>query len=461
MAQALLTMLPVAQPGVVLQRYTHVLVEGPNMNSLFRNLVVALFLVQAFSPPSWSQLVNGRIISSVYSWERFDTVAVSNRLTRGFLSALIDVSQGNFSLHTHLQGAMTAGNGAGDQEMRTFFLYGTWKNIGNAVDLSFGRLPFYAGVGNGTLDGARVVTHVANNTYRVTLYGGANVPTDLALKGWRRLKENYTVGGQILTSAIPHTRVGISYIRRLRELEAYWALRADSLFNPIQVYVTPDPRKEQLGSVDASYRIGVLSAYGRYDYDVNNKKTQRGQLSLQVGITDDIALSADYIHRAPRLPFNSFFSVFEVSSLDEVEGGVDVLLLPRIRSYVRGAYVQYEGDNSFRYTVGVATDYASIAYRGNTGYAGELNSISVQGTYPLFNRLLSPSLGFSFYSYRLSSAAERVDAISGLIGATIRPAIPVSFDVQVQWLRNRIYENDVRVFGRLNYWFSEQISLLD
>ncbi|MDH3251321.1 MAG: hypothetical protein OEM41_00940, partial [Ignavibacteria bacterium] len=348
------------------------------MNSFSRNLLVTLLIVLAASPPSMSQLVNGRIISSMYSWERFDTVNVSNRLTRGFLSAILDVAQDDFSLHTHLQGAATGGKSVGDGEVRTFYLYGTLKNLGDVVDLSLGRIPIFAGVGNGTIDGARVVTYFAENTVRATFYGGANVPTDLTLKGWGPLKNNYTVGGQVHTSAIENARVGISYIKRVRELDAYWALRADSLFNPVQVYITPDPRKVQLGSLDASYRIGEVFAYGRYDYDADNKKTQRGQLSVQVSVTDDIALAADYIHRAPRLPFNSFFSVFEVSTIDEVEGGVDVLLFPRVRSYLRGAYVQYEGDNSFRYTIGVATDYASVSYRGNTGYAGELSSITVQ-----------------------------------------------------------------------------------
>jgi hypothetical protein len=406
----------------------------------------------------FSQMVSGRIVSSVYSWKRFDSVDVSNRYSRGFLSAIIDVSEGDISLHTNFQGAATARkNVIEDKEVRTYALYATWKNIGDMVDLSVGRFPFFAGVGNGTVDGIRLVDYFCDNTMKLTVYGGANVPVDFTLNGWRPLDKNFTLGGQFITSAIAHTRLGLSYVSRARDFEAYQALRADSLFNPVEITVTPDPRKEQLGSLDLSYRLGVLSAYGRYDYDINDKSTRRGQVDVQLGITDDIQLSGSYIHRAPIIPLHSFFSVFTVHTTDEVEGGVDVLLLPRVRAYVRGAYVRYEGDKSFRYTIGVANDYANLSYRGNSGYAGELNSVSCQGLYPLFDRFLTPTIGLSYYSYKLSAAAAREEAITGLLGATVRPDLPVSLDVQMQWLRNRVYNNDVRVYAQLNYWFSERL----
>jgi hypothetical protein len=428
------------------------------MNRTLKALVTALFVVLIPCSSSFSQMVSGRIVSSVYSWKQFDSVDVSNRYARGFLSTIIDVSEGDFSLHTNLQGAATAREKViEDKEVRTYSLYASWKNIFDVVDLSVGRMPFFAGVGNGTLDGLRLGHYFSDNTMKITVYGGANVPVDLTLSDWRPLAKNFTFGGQFVTSAISHTRLGVSFISRARELEAYQALRADSLFNPIEVTVTPDPRKEQLGSLDLSYRIGLVSAYGRYDYDIIDKSTRRGQVDVQLGITDDIQLSGSYIHRAPIIPLNSFFSVFTVHTTDEVEGGVDVLLLPRLRTYVRGAYVRYEGDKSFRYTVGIANDYANLSYRGNSGYAGELNSVSCQGLYPLFDRFLTPTIGLSYYSYRLSAAAAREEAITGLLGATVRPDLPVSFDVQVQWLRNAVYNNDVRIFAQLNYWFSERL----
>ncbi len=428
------------------------------MNRIPRSIIAVLIFGLIPTSSLFSQMVSGRIVSSIYSWKRFDSVDVSNRWSRGFLSAIVDVSEGDFSLHTNLQGAATARkNVIEDKDVRTYNLYATWKNMCDVVDFSVGRIPFFAGVGIGTLDGIRLSSYFSDNTMKVTLYGGANVPVNYTLNGWRPLDKNFTLGGQFITSAIPNIRLGVSIVSRLRELEAYQALRADSLFNPIEITVSPDPRREQLGSVDLSYRLGIVSAYGRYDYDVNEKSTRRGQVNVDVAVTDDIELSGSFIHRAPIIPFNSFFSVFTIHTTDEVEGGVDVLLLPRLRTFVRGAYVRYEGDKSFRYTIGLANDYASLSYRGNSGYAGELNSVSCQGLYPLFDRFLTPTIGLSYYSYRLSAAAAREEAMTGLLGATVRPDLPVSLDVQVQWLRNKVYNNDVRIFGQLNYWFSTRL----
>jgi hypothetical protein len=194
---------------------------------------------------------------------------------------------------------------------------------------------------------------------------------------------------------------------------------------------------------------------------VNNSQTQRAQFRIQYKASEDISLSGEYIHRAPRIPFNSFFSVFNPFSVDEFEGGVDVILLPQIRTYVRGAFVDYKDENSFRYTFGAASEYVSASYRGNTGYAGELSAVTLNGAYPFFERVLVPAAAISFTSYRLNSSDSRENAFTGSLGATLRPIPSFSLDLQLQWLRNRILENDVRFFGKVNYWFSERLSLFE
>jgi hypothetical protein len=178
-------------------------------------------------------------------------------------------------------------------------------------------------------------------------------------------------------------------------------------------------------------------------------------------MSDKLRISGDFIHRAPRILYNSFFTVFNASNVDELEAGVDYMILPSVRGFIRGAYVEYIDDRSFRYTIGLAHKYVGLTYRGGTGYAGELASASLQATYPFFDYLFMPTVGVSYVSYKLSDADERDDAFSGILGATVRPLQTLSLDLQGQWLTNRLYARDVRIFAKLNFWFTERLNFFE
>ncbi len=432
---------------------------------LSKNLAQMIFLCVAFTLCSSSmtgQIVNGRLITSVYTWKQYDTVNVSKSFARGFQSVLLDVAQGDFSLHGHFQGAVMLQKKLDElPDYRLYYGYAQWKNIATIADLSFGRVPFFAGVGSGTIDGALVRFHNADNAFRLTFYGGANTPVDMTIKKWGPLKSDFTLGGQFLATLFNDLRLGLSYMNRQRQRPGYWTLRSDTLFNPVSLYVDPDQTKEQYASIDAAYSFSHGSLHGRYDHNIDYRKTQRAQFGLKYYPTDEWAVSAEYIHRVPRLPFNSFFAVFNLPTSDEMEGGIDYTIKSTMRLFVRGAFVQYIDDRSFRYTIGVANDYASASYRGSTGYAGELNAVTLQGAYPLFERILIPTVGLSFTSYKLNVLDNTEKTIAATLGLIARPLQMLSIDVQGQWLNNKVYKNDVRLYAGLNIWFTEQLHFFE
>jgi hypothetical protein len=432
--------------------------------SRFVTRLPSFFLVALLVIPAslFGQRVTGRMIGSVYSWEQFDTVDVSKKITRGVQSLFLDITQSHFSLHTHLQVASALQRKLDEEpDFRTFYLYARMKNIAEAVDLSFGRLPFFVGAGSGTLDGLQTTLRLDENRYRVTLFGGAITPASLNLKQWKSLDKNFTLGGQFLTYAITNTRVGLSYVNRQRERDPYFSIRTDSLFNPFAVLVAAPADKEQYGSVDILYDFQGVTAYGRYDYNFNDSKSQREQVRLSYDATKELTVTGDFIHREPRVPFNSFFSVFDYSSISEFEVGADYVLCPSLRGFLRGAYVKYSDENSWRYTVGLSHTYAGFTYRGGSGYAGELNTVSVQGLYPLIENMLIPNASFALTSYRLNPQDSRETAYAASLGTTVRPLQTLSFDLQAQWVHNRVVERDVRFFGRFNFWFTEQFHFFD
>jgi hypothetical protein len=428
-----------------------------------RSRLLPLALLLACSATAvQAQFVSGRLSTAFYAWEQFDTVGTSQQFLRAYQTAQVTVAQGDVSLTTFLQGTTNlAGTFGGAGRVRFYNLYLSWTNIGKVVDLHLGRQGVYAGAGVGTIDGLLARARLFDKKVTVTGYGGSTVGPEFT--GVRsNMHDNYFYGGQVVTSALKGARIGLSYMNRHEERDPYWTLRArDTSFAPVPYYVSNDSPAEELGSADARYDYGDrVSVYGRYDYDFLNERTSRAQGGARVQVTPDFSVNADYIHRVPRVFYNSIFSAFVTNSVDEFEGGVEYGFTPMLRLFGRMAWVSYTDEQSHRWTLGLNAGYGSVAYSGSDGYAGELTSFSVQGSYPLFGRMVIPTAGISYASYRLSAESSRDEALSLLLGAMVRLTSAFSCDVQGQWLTNKLMQRDLRLQLRLNYWFAQRLSLL-
>jgi hypothetical protein len=422
--------------------------------------VVSVLALLLCTSGAFGQLVNGRLVTSFYAWEQYDTVGTSSTILRAYQLAQFSVAYGDFSVHTYLQGAMNGTSEFGDLGIvRAYNLYARWSNIGRVLDVSLGRQAVYAGVGTGTIDGMLLRGTLLDKQLFLTAYGGATVRSDF--RGVRdNWKDNYNTGAQVLFRSRGGLRLGASYMNRHLERQEYETLRTrDTTFAAYPYQVAPESQAEQYLSGDVAYARGkAFSIYGRYDYDLNFSRTSRVEGGARVNLTERLTLLGDYFYRVPRVAYNSIFSAFVANAVSEIEGGLEYAFLPRLRAFARLAWVSYEGDDSKRWTVGLNNAYGSISYSGSDGYAGQLQSLSVWGSYPVLHNLLVPNLGVSYASYRFSAGEDRQDAISVLLGTTVRPFRTIWFDVQGQWLTNRVYSGDLRVQAKLTYWFSERLS---
>jgi hypothetical protein len=423
-------------------------------------IVTVLLLISSLSI-AFSQRINGRFVSSMYAWQRDDTIGVQNRYTFGYQAAQFDVYQNNISLHTYFQGFTGFGSAVSNgPSLRLYNFYLKASKIANILDVSLGRQPVYAGVGIGTIDGLLSRLQFVDGRVVFLGYAGAVPPPYQKVAVIEHVNNNFMLGGQVIALPISGGRVSLSYMNRRSEQPAYFAIRQDSLNNAIGTFVTPEPYSDQFVGIDASYRAGApVSVYGRYEYDVNYKQISRGQIFSRVSVTDQLALTGEYIYRSPRIPFHSYFSIFPRNSVKEIEGGVECDLGSLLRVFGRLARVSYTFDDNRRYTAGVSGEYGTASYSGSTGFDGKLNSFSAQLFYPLFERTFVPTLGAAYADYRLSGDAPAEHAFEGIIGSTVRPVPAFSFDLQLQLLNNRIVEHDVRFFARIVYWFSEQLKL--
>jgi len=406
-----------------------------------------------------AQIINGRFVTSFYTWEKFDTVGSSKTNLRAFQAAQVSVAQGDLSFHTYVLGAMNGVNSLGDLGfVRVYTMYARWANIGRAVDVNVGRQAVYAGAGSGTIDGILARARIYKDQFTVVGYWGSSVRPEYTgvQKNWH---DNSMFGGQIVTTALQGGRLGVSYMNRRAERDPYWTTRArDTSFAAVPYYVAPNSEAEQLISGDASYTLTkMFMVYGRYDYDLYSVQTSRGQVGGRVSLTQALSLTADYTYRKPRILYNSIFSAFIANAVSEIEAGVEYSFAPLVRGFARFGNVTYTDETSQRWTVGVNTGYGSLSYSGSNGYAGELTSVNLQAAYPVLNNKLVPNAGVSYASYRLSVDDSRQNALSVVFGAIVRPVQSFSFDVQGQWLANRVYKQDMRLQAKLSYWFSERL----
>jgi len=428
-------------------------------------LLVALLILLCASSVS-AQTLNGRLVTSLYTWERHDTIGTSTKYMRTYQIVHLDVGKSNITLHTYLQGTTDLSNPLGnDPRIRVYNMYLDVKNIANVVDVKLGRQPVFARIGVSAIDGLTIKAYPFGGDHNLYLYGGGLVPPDESGKLISNLKDNYLLGAQFVTIAIPNTRIGLQYLNRHIKPEAFTVIRRDTLAPPNDVKtITIDNASpaNQYASIDVSYDYrSIFSVYGRFDFDINAVGVSRGEISGRYNVTGDLGVTAEYIHREPRIPYNSIFSVFEHSGTNEFDIGLDYAFSKLLSVYGRYGYLSFKDDNSQQITVGLNAGYGSLVYAHNFGYSGDLDGIYAQIMYPLLNRKVIATGGISYSSYKLSaSQSERDNALTGLLGVTIRPINIVSFDVQGQLVTNKIYKSDYRLFVKVNYWFLQNLGWL-
>jgi hypothetical protein len=406
------------------------------------------------------QLLTGRLTTSFYGWQGRDANNAKLNFLRGYENIQFDANQGMFSFGTNLQVSndFVAKIGT-DPELRLSSLVFRARRIANMVDVSVGRQFIFAGVGNGLMDGADLKLSVLNGKLGAQFYGGYNVVESRTLSWKKSLPDNAFYGVQITGSPIDDLLLGVSYMNRTRTPDAFTVVRLDSLFNPYLVTLYYTPYEEEYASFDAQYALlANVSVYGRGDYDVNLERLSRAELSARVGVLQSLFVTGEFLHREPRLAYNSIFAVFNNYSTQEVEGGVEYDIAPTFRTFARYAFVNYKDDNSQRITFGGSYEFLSASFTRNIGFAGDLNGVALQAAYPLQDRTLIPMVGVGYGSYKISPDDPTNTVINGSIGLTYRPMQSLSADIQTQVMQNRLYNNDVRIFLKVNYWFSAKLN---
>jgi hypothetical protein len=402
----------------------------------------------------FSQNLNGRFTSSFYTFERYNSADNSETFLRTYQALNANFNYNKVSLRTRLNFESNIGNALdNDPRLRFYNLYIEARDIFDLVTLKVGRQPLFTPVAGGLFDGANI--KIKHAGFSLSGFYGGNVPAYQKLELTDDFGNDYVLGGRLEANAIANLRLGVSYIDKNFKPLDYNSYRLDENLDPVTVVVLSKSNQYKYLSADAAYSIAsLLDINTRYEYDLNFEVTSKFEVDGRVNVTDRLGVNLYYNYREPRVRYNSIFSVFNYGNTKEYEGGADYKLSNDFTVFGKFGYVEYDNDNSSRFTVGTTTKYGSLSYRKNMGYAGEMDAVSIYSAHSFMEGFITPSVGIAFTNYKLSKDSETNNITSLLAGVNVRPWNRWSFDIQTQYFDNKIYKNDFRLLFKVNHWFN-------
>lgn len=418
--------------------------------------LILVFLL-AINTIVFAQNINGRFSSSVYTFERYDSLNSSENYVRAYEMLNLNLNYDKFSIRSFLnfETDLTKEQ-ISDPRLRFYNLYLEARDLLNIATVKIGRQPIINNVVGGLFDGGSII--LKHTDYKLSAFYGGNVPAYQKLEITNDFKNNFILGGKFTTTVIPNSQLSIGYVNKNFKPENYFTNRLDPNLNLIEVEIENKSNQYQFVTGELNYTMPeIVQTFFRYDYDVNFKQTSRFEFDARTEAVKNLGLNVYYNFREPKIRYNSIFSVFDYGNTHEIEVGADYKINQMITVIGKFGNVQYKDENSQRVAIGLSTSYGSVNYRKTFGYAGELDAISLYSGYTLFDGLLTPSVGLSYTNYKLSPEAESNSVTSLLVGTNIRPFRVLSFDLQGQYMDNKIYKNDLRLFFKLNYWFNLNI----
>ncbi len=417
-----------------------------------KKLLLMLFLT--VGGVLFSQNLNGRFSSSVYMFERFDSASVSQNHIRAYQMLNLNFNYENFSLRSNLNlETDLAQKLDSDPRLRFYNLYLEARNLFDIANVKIGRQPIINSVVGGLMDGASVSLNKYD--FKLTGFYGGNVPAYQKLELIENFSDNYIAGARLSTTILQDFQFAFGYVNKNFKPTDYKALRLDPNLNPIQVLISNKSNQFQYLSGEASYfSENFLFINSKYEYDLNFKQTSKVELDARIEKIKDLGVNLYYNYREPRVRYNSIFSVFDYGNTQEIEAGLDYKIDKNYTILAQFGYVKFKDDNSSRIGLGASTKFGTFSYRKTFGYAGEMDAVSLYSAYTFLDGLITPNIGLSYASYKVSKDSETNNITTLSAGLNFRPFRKLSFDLQGQYLDNKIYKNDFRVFFKLNHWFN-------
>lgn len=418
-----------------------------------KRLILIILVLAFISAPAFSQVISGRLFTSFYSWEREVFGAGAEKYTQTYNGAIFHVRElghKNLSFHTYVRmGNTLVGEGL-DMDHKLYNAYFEWTDIGDRADLTVGRQFVWAGVGNGTMDGAKVEVDLQKYG-KIGAYAGTLAPLRESWKLDSWSKSNML--GAYYRGSLQETDFQLSWVRKERESSKFSIPFGGSTQTFGGYGLTA-----QLIGLDASRKITdkvklFIRTEGTLPGTHRELNLDRFEATADFAVTPRLTVSGQYYYRNPRQNLNSIFSYFSQVNNQEFWFNAYYRLNSTWSLYGGWAHIAFDTDNSQRLNLGFSSQYLSGGFYKYTAYSGDMDNFTLAGQYPVRENLwVKCTAGIGRYKVH-DDYSDYNNLITSSAGISYKPRQSVSFDIEGQNLKNSLSKSDFRLYGRINYWF--------
>ena len=181
-----------------------------------------------------AQNINGRFSSSLYTFERYDSLNSSEQYLRAYEMLNLNFNYDKVSLRSYFNFETDLMNDLEtDPRLRFYNLYLEARDILDIATFRLGRQPIINSVAGGVYDGASLT--LKKTDYKLNAYFGGNVPAYQKFELIENFDQNYLFGGKFTTTVLQDFQLGLAYVNKNFQPQKYSANRLDPNLNPIEV----------------------------------------------------------------------------------------------------------------------------------------------------------------------------------------------------------------------------------
>lgn len=406
--------------------------------------LLAVLLVLTPAPASAIRL-NATLTASIHSWDgRDDGTAIAYNTIQQLVSLdVVGLGVRRLSFHAYGRGFVHTEGSEGRRRLALYSAYADWNRIGGVVDLRLGRQRILAGVGRGTVDGARAVLSLPRS---VTLlaYAGLEAPGDRSadLRTWDE-GHAYGVRASVrrwsttlsLSYAEGHEPAG-SPEANLDGSEPDSTARAGRLVGA-EVRTTYLPRTDVYAGVEVNatrLEPARLRATGRYQ------------------AAPGLRLSASADHTRPIAGAGALSGDSGNEASTELEGAATYSLGSGLLLTESYSVVLLPEGGTHRLRLSLSRGRSIVSYYRRSGYGGRRDGLTLRGSTPILAHVaLRGSL--SFTSYGASQDPDRSEhELAGVLALDLEYPAKFAASLEGQVVENKTYDYDLRLFAKVTWW---------
>lgn len=383
-------------------------------------LIVPLFVTTLLSAQGLR--FHGKLQNSIYGYES------EQKTTRFYQYAQFSVvNSGN---RVELAGSLRALSDADltladNQRFRAYRLSLAFKNLWKQrLDLVVGRQFFNPGTVLGGLDGLSANVRI-NRHWLMQLYGGVE---SSYLRDFS-VGDRSVLGGLVTLRDAAQSEVQAFFLQKGEDGAAIWQLAGVNLENR---------------------SIAKTKLRSQLHWDLQGSAVHRFLLNARTRWSAKWSSMLEYKMQTPRIYANSYYTIFEQNSYQQLRAGLSYDLLAGFGLEGQYRRLMMEDGSAQQLLLALHNHQGSLGLIYENGDAGDQTGL-------MFDYSLEPFTGFmasvyvDYSRYRTERVYEYDQQLANAVRCSYRLGQHWQVDVEYQWLRNKFKDNDSRILNHFSF----------